>query len=419
MFRLPSIAPKNSRRGFASAIAIAVAFAGSSLIGTAAMHSPAYAQKKQSYSKEFVKVYQPVAAILSEEGGDIAAARAQLPAVYATVENDDDRSAAGTLTLQIGNKLSDQALQRKGLEMMLGSGKVPPENIAQYQFILGNLAYAAKDYPVARTALNAAIAAGYTDSDARELISVSYFVADDTAGGVAYLTQLIAAGETVPQSWLLQGLQSAYDMDDLASSTQVSSLLVSAYPTTENWKKSLQVVNSLGEYDGQSLLDLLRLMRMTDSLSERREFVSYIEAADPRIMSNEVLQVLAEGLAAGEFEVGEEYYRDVKRVADARASADRRDAPSLVKEARGSSTGSAAHNAGEVLLSIGSYAEAEEMYALALEKGVEDGNRTLTRLGIAQVHESKFAEAAITFAKVTGDRSPIATMWQTYLDTLN
>jgi Tfp pilus assembly protein PilF len=163
-------------------------------------------------------------------------------------------------------------------------------------------------------------------------------------------------------------------------------------------------------------LDLLRLMSLTDALSDRNDFVRYIEAADPRIMSNEVAKVLETGIAKGVFNTGDNYYQEVKRVVDARAAADRSDAPKLAAEGR-SGNGNAALNAGDVLYSVGNFAQAEEMYQLAVQKGGVDRERALTRLGIAQVQQNKLDAAKATFAQVSGERAPVARMWNAYIES--
>ena len=134
-------------------------------------------------------------------------------------------------------------------------------------------------------------------------------------------------------------------------------------------------------------------------------------------MANEVGRVLEAGVQAGVFATGEEYYGEVKRIVDQRAAEDRRDAPGLATEARGAASGTAAQNAGDVFLSLGSWAEAEEMYALALQKGGVDRDRTLTRLGIAQAQQGKKAEARATFEQVAGARAPVARMWTAYVES--
>jgi Flp pilus assembly protein TadD len=43
-----------------------------------------------------------------------------------------------------------------------------------------------------------------------------------------------------------------------------------------------------------------------------------------------------------------------------------------------------------------------------------DTQRLLTRIGIAQFDQGKYADAQATFAKVTGPRQPMAQLWAIY-----
>jgi tetratricopeptide (TPR) repeat protein len=425
--RFPS-ARRTATRGFGSALTLAIALAGGAAVVTAATAAPAAAQRggrnaapQTQNSEAFVTAYQPVAAIVNAEGGDLAAAKAQIAGVVAAIQTPDDRNAAGNLILTLGNKLKDTQLQRQGLELMVASGKVDPAQLGQFQFFIGSLAYDAKDWPVARAALQAAVAAGYTETDPRPMIAETYFGDNQAAQGLDFLKGLVeenvAAGRPVPEAWLVRGLQVAYNAKLTDKATEWSALLVAHAPNQTNWQRSLQVVGSVNQLDAQARLDLLRLMLVTSSMTDRREYEDYVEAADPRIMANEVDRVLAAGVQAGVWSSGDAYYTEIKQIVDARAPQDRRDAPGLATEARGAANGTAAQNAGDVFLSLGSWAEAEEMYALALQKGGVDRDRTLTRLGIAQAQQGKKAEAKATFAQVSGARAPVARMWSAYVES--
>jgi len=411
------------RGGFSSALALALSLGGGAVVATGLTASPALAQQqpKANNSAAFAKAYQPVAAIVNAEGGDVAAAKAQLPGVVAAVETPDDRFSAGNLVLLVGNKLKDSALQRQGLELMVASGKADPAQLGQFNFFIGSLAYEAQDWAAARKALEAAIAAGYTENDPPALIAESYFKEGQNQQGLTYLKGLIetrkAAGQTVPDAWLLRGLQVAYQAKLPDAATDWSTLLVASSPSSENWVKALQVVGAVHDLEPQAQLDLLRLMAETGALTDRREYVSYIETADPRIMANEVGRVLDAGVQKGIFNTGDEYYDEVKRVVDQRAPQDRADAPKLASDARKSAAGKDAQNAGDVLFSLGSFAEAEQMYALALEKGGIDRDQLLTRLGIAQAEQGKLAEAKAAFGQVSGARAAVARMWTAYVDS--
>ena len=59
---------------------------------------------------------------------------------------------------------------------------------------------------------------------------------------------------------------------------------------------------------------------------------------------------------------------------------------------------------------LGNAAQAEELYKAALNGGA-DANIALTRLGIAQYDQGKYAEAKANFEKVAGIRQPIARLW--------
>lgn len=417
MFLKTGNAYRKSRGGLGSALALALALTGGAVVGTAVTASPALAQN----SKGFAAAYKPVADIANAPDGDVNAAKAQLPGVIAAVETADDKNAAGNLSLILGNKLKDPVLQRQGLELMLASGKVDPAQVGELQFLIGNLAYNAKDYAAARPALQAAIAAGRTADNPEGLIAETYFGEGQDAQGLDYLHGLIdkrvAAGQPVPDQWLLRGLQVAYTakLDD--QTLEWSALLVQHGTSDKKWLQALQVVNSLSTADKQAQLDLLRLMALTNAMSDRREYVTYIETADPRIMANEVQRVLDAAVQAGVLTTGDQYYTEVKRVVDERAEADRKDAPQMAADARKTGSGRDAQVAGDVFLSLGSYAEAEEMFKLALEKGGADRDQILTRLGIAQVHQNKYAEAQATFAQVAGSRATIAKMWAAYADS--
>jgi tetratricopeptide (TPR) repeat protein len=415
-------------RGFGSALTLAIALAGGTAIVTAATAVPAAAQRggrnaapQAQNSEAFVKAYEPLAAIVTAETGDFAAVKPQIPGLVAAIQTPDDRNAAGNLILQLGNKLKDAQLQRQGLELMVASGKVDPAQLGQFQFFIGSLAYDAKDWAAARTALQAAVASGYTATDPRPMIAEAYFGEGQAAQGLDFLKGLIestaAAGQPIPEAWLVRGLQVAYNAKLTDKATEWSALLVANAPNPTNWQRALQVVNSVNTFDAQTRLDLLRLMLATSAMTDRREYEDYIEAADPRIMANEVTRVLAAGVQAGVFASGDQYYDEVKQIADQRAPVDRRDAPGLATEARSAANGSSALNAGDVFLSLGSWAEAEEMFALALEKGGVDRDRALTRLGIAQAQQGKKAEAKATFAQVSGARAPVAQMWTAFVES--
>lgn len=407
-------------KGLTSRCALALALATGLTVGVAGVAEPAYAQGKPKYSEGFVAAYEPVAKVVNAvpEGGDYAAAKTQLPGVVAAVQNADDRYTAGQLLLLVGNKSNDPAFQRQGLELMLASGKVPPEQLGQFQFFVGSLAYQAKDFQAAQTALKAAAAAGYTDEQLDALIVESYFQTNAAAEGVAHLLELArtrqAAGQQLPEAWIRRGLQQAYSHKLAGPSNDLAALLVAASPTETNWQAALQVVREINGFGSEEVLDLSRLMMLSGGLKDQNDLAEYVDAADPRKMSNEVLAVLDAATAKGIITANAPRFAEFRTIAQERAAADRADAAKAPGQAQ--ATGTAALATADLLLSVGSYAAAEAMYQQAIDKGGIDANRALTRKGIAQLRQGKAAEAKATFAQVQGVRAPLARMWTIYAE---
>lgn len=424
MFRAFQPARSKSRKGFSSTLALALALAAGAAVGVAGFAEPAHAQRqpKTNYSKAFVAAYEPVAVAFNAvaEGGDYAPVKAQTAGLVAAIGNEDDRFAAGQLILQIGNKTNDPLYQRQGLELMLASGKVAPEQVGQFHFFVGNLAYNAKEFSVARSELQAAMAAGYTKDDPEGLIIESYFQEKAFAEGLSQLTQLsakrTASGQPLPDAWLLRGLQVAYDNKMVAQANDLSALLVATSPTPKNWLAALQVVRELNQWGNEEILDLSRLMMVTGAMQEDYDLAEYVEAADPRKLANEVIAALDAAAAAGVIAQNEPRFAAFRSLAEARVETDRAEAPGLKGEAQAAASGTVALGAGDLFFSFGGYADAEAMYQLAIEKGGIDANRALTRKGMAQLRQGKLEEGKATLAQVQGVRAPLAKLWIVYAD---
>ncbi|GAA5057902.1 hypothetical protein GCM10023208_23860 [Erythrobacter westpacificensis] len=405
-----------SIRGTVAGFALAIALAGGVSMGSVAVTSEA--AQAQDNSRGFVEAYQPVAAMVQGETPDAAGARAAIPTMVAAIETPADRNVAGNLILNIGNQLSEPALQRQGLEMMLESGLVAPEQVGQFNWFVGSLAFNAGDYPAARNALQAAVAAGYSDpeADVTALVAESYAREDNYEAAYNTVMEAVAAAEaagTAPnESWLLSTLQRTYNNDMREEALTASEALVRHHANQTNWVNTLQVVNALYELEPEVRVDMYRLMRATDALTQRQEFVRYIEDLDPRVMSNEVQDVLAMGMTAGVFDAADPYYTEVKGIVDTRAPQDRSGIEGIVSDGE-SGDSIDAMSAGDVLYSLGDFARAEGMYRMALEKGA-DANTANTRIGIAQAEQGNYAAAIDTFEMVDGSREPVARMWAAY-----
>lgn len=408
-----------------SHFALAIALATGTAIAATGFAEPAYAQKKKKgeakpdYSKGFIAAYQPVAEMAQAETPDVAAIKAALPAVVAAAETADDRMVAGSLYLQTGQLAKDPALQYQGLEMMLASGKVGAEQAPQYNFFAGQLAYNAKDYAKARSYVQTAYDLGYRDNDPQLLIAQTYFVEDKAAEGLKYLDAAIearqSAGEPVDEEWIKAGLAAAYNNDLAAQAQDYARRYVTLYPSSNSWGDAVAIMLNTNDYEYPEILDLMRLARRTDALRDAQLYKEYLEAADPRRLPGEVVAVIDQGYASGKLDRSDALISDWYKQAKDRAAADRADLPGLAKDARASgATVNTVVAAGDAFLNYDQPAEAEEFYAKAATMPGANTPLVLTRLGIAQLDQGKYAEAEATFNKVQGARQAISNLWGIY-----
>lgn len=404
-------------------MALAIALATGAVAGLVATAPAAYAQKqpKSNISKGFTAVYNPVFTLSEGENPDETALRAGLEQVVAAIENADDRYAAGAFINNIGVKLGDRGLQRRGVGLMIESGKVAPDQVAKFHFIVGQLAYNDDDYPVARAAFQQAIDAGYSKSEAFPLLADTHFQEDDYATGLALykaeLEAMVAGGQKPPRDWIARALAAAYNNDQAIPAIEFAIMLAREYPEEETWRDAINIQRNLVLMEGPELLDLMRLADTVGVLNSDRDYLEYADAADVLRAPGEVKRILEKGIASGKVSADELVVKETLTSANSRVEDDKKDLVALEKEAMApAATASLATEAGDAFLSYQMYDKAETAYQLALGKPGVDESKANLRLGIAQLMLGKGEEAKASFAKVKGQRRPIAGLWAVYAD---
>lgn len=349
-------------------------------------------------------------------GSALAAEKALVDTAFTTATTPDDRFVAGQLALNLGQVGFDKALQRRGLQAMVESGKVSAADSAKFNYYIGGLAYDLRDFAGARAAFQTAIAAGYADGGIDGLLADAYINDNQPAEGLKILDAAVTKrGAATPEDWIRKGIVVAYKAKLPQHSIGFSNRLVEFYPTKDNWSLAIAVVRDMSQFQNQEQLDLMRLMERTGSWSEARDYFEYIQAADPRRLPGEALKIIDLGVASGKLSKTDVSVTDARTIAAGRIAADKASLAGLERDARaGSATAATAMASGDAWLSYGEAAKAEALYQIALAKPGADTPRLLTRLGIAQTDLGKSAEAQATFAKVTGLRAPIAALWSAY-----
>lgn len=364
---------------------------------------------------------QAKAAAAGQVDAALGGARAKLSAISGSATTPGDKIKLGEMTRNVGVLMDDPALQHQGLILMINSGVAPAAQMGQLQFLAGVTAYQSRDYQGAVTYLRPSYDSGYRDQGGliQRVLADAYKRTNNVAAASQLAQQDLAAakasGGKPGEESIRSALQAAYDAKQSAQAYSLAADLVQYYPTAQSWNSSLLVVRSLAGLPSQDNLDLMRLMSRTGAMSQRGDYLEYVENADPRRFPAEALKVLDAGVSAGKIPGSDPFVTEARQIANGRLSADRASLPSLERDARsGSATAVTASAAGDAFLSYDQPAKAEELYKIALTKSGVDKNRVLTRLGIAQTDLGKVAEAQQSFAQVQGPRQPIAKLWSIY-----
>ncbi len=412
-----------SRAALAVTLALGAALAGGIVAPEAAHAAKEAKAPKLKLSKGFIAAAQPaqtaVNAVVAGDAATEGAAKAAVDAAIAAATGPDDKFTAGSLLLNLGSKAKKPEYQRQGLALMLDSGMADPATLPQLYAAAGQLAYQAQDHVSAQRYLQAAIDAGNSDPSLKVYLGDSLITNKQVPQGMELIKSAISSsrvnGQAAPENWYRRGLSSAYKAKAVNEAAEFGALLIKDHPTSQNVGIAATIVRELANYGGQDTLDLMRLMGRANSYAETRDYIEYIEAADPRRLPGETLDVIAAGVASGKLRASDTFVADMKAQASGRLAADKASLPGYEADARkASATETTISGAADALLSYGKAAQAEELYKLALAKTGVDANRTLTRLGIAQFDQGKYADAQASFAKVTGPRTALARLWGGY-----
>jgi tetratricopeptide (TPR) repeat protein len=421
----------------AMAVALSTGLAAGGLVLGAA---PAFAKEKEApkaaYSKEFVAVAGPVqklieAAVAAQAKGtpaaDLKASLSGAPATLATAEaaasTGQDKLAVGQWAVQIGGWLEDNTIRSRGIRNMLASGQLEAAKVPLFNFYLGNFAYAAKDWPTATEALTKAVSANYSEDAAAEMLADAYAEQGKNVEALGALKMAVdarkAANGAVPEAWFKRANLIAYKGKLGPQAIEWSTMLVQASPSPLNWLGAGQLTREFGNFTKEESLDLGRLFLRSGALNSdkqyvEREFIEYIESADPRRLPGETLKIAELGVSKGVLRANDMFVSDAISQSKGRIAADKASLAALERDSKAAATGKTALATADAYLSYDDPAKAEEFYKLAITKGSIDNDRALTRLGIAQSDQNKFDEAKATFAQVTGVRAPLAKLWSVY-----
>ncbi|MXP09505.1 hypothetical protein [Pseudoblastomonas halimionae] len=428
-------------------MAAMLAFAGIGAVATAPAAQAQEQQPELAPSKDFQKAFKPVFeaykasaadaevkaksdSVRQSEGEAREAGRAELArmladeiaalrAVKDKIENPSDRYFWGNVAIGYGALTDDTALQLEGIDTETSSGLQSNARKAALQNARGIILFERGDFAKAREAFQMAIDAGSTDANLRNNIVVTYIREGNRAQALDYMNGMIdesAAVSKPSEELLLRAYKLARELQT-SDQNDYAYNLVRFYPNPTNWANAIIIVRD-GYSEDEAVLDLQRLMVQTDSIQNRPDVSAIVEYADYRKRPQEVLDAIDLGIEKGFFDESEGFVTQNREDAKKQIAVDESgELDSLGADARKPNASLATIvAAADAYLNYGQPGTAEELYRLAAAKPGAGNGKFMTRIGIAQIEQGRFAEAKETFASVTGEWAAIANLWRIYAE---
>jgi tetratricopeptide (TPR) repeat protein len=200
---------------------------------------------------------------------DTASIPAKLAAAKAAAKTGDDKYAIGILELKAANTAKNQAGIAAGLEDMLASGTVKPnEQLGLYQA----LAQTYSNMNQSQKAIDAyqhIVQLSPNDVNAIAGLAEAQIAAGQTAPALQLLQQGIkaqqAGGQKAPESWYKRAVSVAYNAK-LPAALDMARQWVAAYPSPSSWHDAIAIYRNMSQTDVEGTLDLLRLQNAVGAL---------------------------------------------------------------------------------------------------------------------------------------------------------
>jgi hypothetical protein len=367
-----------------------------------------------------------VQARMAGQAPNWAAVQAALPAAQAAARSNEAKFFIAQAQLELALGSNNIAGQEAALAALMSNPVLSPAEQASFrnaQNILLNKraeqAFAANDFAGAERIYRQLLQASPTDQRLLTNLRIAQERQGNTAGALQGLEQQIAAAEAGGQKAAEDLYQRAWQVPFRAGrrAEAMAGLqrLLRAYPTAANWRTAVSMVRQNSGQDNQLLIDTYRFARAANVI-ERNEYLVLAQSLDQAGLPGETKAIIDAGIAAGAVQSSSADVTRLMGVTNRRIAEDRAGLTGQIQQARSASTGRQARIAGDVLYGYGRYAEAADLYRVALTKGGEDANLVNTRLGASLALAGQRAGAEAALRAVTGTRAELAALWLAWLN---
>ena len=350
---------------------------------------------------------------------DWAAATAALPAAQAAATTPQGKFLVGNFQFRIGEGTNNDQLRSSGVDAMLASGGVPPENMRTLVGAQASFAINAQNWPAAEQALTRYLELDATNAERLRQLAEVKIRLNKLPEALSLYQRLIQAGETsgqkAPQEHYQRALAIARQTRSAEATSQLSSALLAAYPTSENWGVLLSAYRQETANNADVALDLRRLMFAAGAFSRDADYIEFADRLLRAGLLGEARAVIDQGVSRAVLRSGDSTVQALSSSVNSRLAADRAALDSSRTRALAASGGRDARIAADNFLGYGRHADAAALYRAALQKGGESADMLNLRLGIALALAGQRAEAETAFRAVTGTRAQLANYWLMWL----
>ena len=389
------------------------------------------AAPKRNNSKPFIAAYIPVANMLNKTK-DAVAAKAAFSTVVAAIGNDDDRYEAGILAINIGAPLKDLAFQEQGIDLLIGSATTPVDLKRQVMFQKGGFAYDSKRFADAEKNMVDAYNLGNRANNIEFYIANAMSQQSKDAEAIVWIGKAIdtnkAAG-SVNKVIVLRAANLYAKVKNYAVAADLLKDLIVAESNSDYWHDALAFFEVSRDFTPEDSLDIMRLMRATNSLRFQQEYTAYLDSLSyigVRYPA-EAVSVLDEGFDKGVISRKNVTFSERYNEAKSRLAEDTRTLPGTIAHAKASPKPMLASLTADSFFSHKDYKTAKDLYESALSKGAvldKDGgdqtDRTRFRLAMSKAMLGDYAGAKADFAMINNpNRKAIAEYWNMYIDQLS
>ena len=349
---------------------------------------------------------------------DVAAIPAALAAAQAKAKTKDDRYVIAKLQLKAAVDANDTNAMAKGVEAVLASGYAEPSELLTLYLGLGKLHYNAKAYDQAASALDQVLKIDPNNVEALVVLGETRNSQGRAAEGVSLIQKAIAvrkaAGQKPDEAWYKRAVKLSFDAK-LPTTPALAQEWVAAYPSPKNWRDAIRIYQTSTGLDDASLIDSMRLARAAGALQGENDYFRYTNTLVTKGFPGEAKAVLDEAFAAKSIDKTRATFSQIYSLANSRSQGDRASLASSATAAKAAADAKKAMVTAEAYYGYGDYAQAADLYRVALTKSGVDKDLANLRLGMALLGAGDKAGATAAFNAAGGAQAAVAKLWLTYL----